>query len=220
MVGELRAQVHRGQVVELELRSIEARVRSVSVRLQARRVALARELASVQKRVDGLNGDMATVEQLVGDRYGIWFEGIVDGEIPVIGGVLQVCPVDMPHAYSDDFGAPRWAGGFHHHQGNDIFAPEGTPIRAPFDGTAVRAENTLGGLAVKVLGDGGYVYNAHLSAYGELGKVSVGTIIGYVGNTGDAVHSAPHNHFEWHPNGGDAVDPYPYLNAVCLPPSL
>lgn len=216
---DIESEIHRAQVADLELRGIESRIRTVSVRLEGRRADLAQELADVQRQVATLNGNMATVEQIVGRRYGAWFAGIVDGQVPVIGGVLQVCPVDMPHAYSDDFGAPRWAGGFHLHQGNDIFAPEGTAIRAPFDGKAVEAENTLGGLAVKVYGDGGYVYNAHLSAYGKLGRVTVGTIIGYVGNTGDAIDSAPHDHFEWHPNGGDAVDPYPYLNAVCLPPA-
>jgi murein DD-endopeptidase MepM/ murein hydrolase activator NlpD len=57
------------------------------------------------------------------------------------------------------------------------------------------------------------VYNAHLSSYGELGDVQVGDVIGYVGNTGDAL--GPHDHFEWHPGGGTAVDPYPHLIAVC-----
>jgi len=40
-------------------------------------------------------------------------------------------------------------------------------------------------------------------------------IIGRVGNTGDAVNTPPHDHFEFHPGNGAAVDPFPYLNAVC-----
>jgi murein DD-endopeptidase MepM/ murein hydrolase activator NlpD len=145
-------------------------------------------------------------------------------------GPLYVCPVDNPHAYGDSFGAPRFAGGYHPHAGNDILAPQGTPIRAPFDGTAEADPNGLGGNAVIVRGAEGYVYNAHLTAYGTMGQVSAGTVIGYVGNTGDAVGGPYHDHFEWHPNVmpaslwtsaygytviGSAIDPYPYLNEVC-----
>jgi murein DD-endopeptidase MepM/ murein hydrolase activator NlpD len=58
----------------------------------------------------------------------------------------------------------------------------------------------------------------------------VGTIIGYVGDSGDARGGPYHDHFEWHPNAmppslytssygytviGSAIDPYPYLNEVC-----
>jgi murein DD-endopeptidase MepM/ murein hydrolase activator NlpD len=105
---------------------------------------------------------------------------------------------------------------------------EGTPIVAPFDGRAVAGSNGLGGNTVTVYGSQGFVYNAHLSAYGHTGSVSAGTIVGYVGHTGDT--QTPHDHFEWHPNVipqdpwrspygytviGSAIDPYPYLNAVC-----
>jgi murein DD-endopeptidase MepM/ murein hydrolase activator NlpD len=136
----------------------------------------------------------------------------------VIGGSgpLYICPVQGKGFFSDDFGAPRYAGGFHSHQGNDIFARLGTPIVAPFDGTATASPNSLGGLAVKVSGTQGYVYNAHLVQYGKLGSVKAGTVIGYVGNTGDALGGPTHDHFEWHPGNGPAVDPYPFLSAVCL----
>jgi murein DD-endopeptidase MepM/ murein hydrolase activator NlpD len=129
------------------------------------------------------------------------------------GTVFQICPVDQPRAYTNDFGAPRSGG--RTHQGNDVFAPQGTPIRAPFPGTASEASNGLGGIAVKVYGEKGHVYNAHLSRIGTMGKVSAGTIIGYVGATGNARGTSPHNHFEWHPGDGSAVSPYSYLNEVC-----
>ncbi len=130
---------------------------------------------------------------------------------------FAVCPVQGPHAISNSFGI--WVhrseerGGDHIHQGNDITAPTGTPIVAPFDGLAVTSPNKLGGLAVKVFGDFGYVYNAHLSRYGRLGPVHKGDVVGYVGSTGNA--GGPHDHFEWHPGNGSAADPYPFLMQVC-----
>lgn len=128
-----------------------------------------------------------------------------------------VCPVQGPHAVADDFGIwvhhPKDEGGDHIHQGNDISAPLGTPIVAPFDGIAAVATNKIGGLAVKVFGQFGYVYNAHLSRFGTLGSVTKGTVVGYVGATGNA--GGPHDHFEWHPGGGPAVDPHAFLLQVC-----
>ncbi|MGZ4124132.1 MAG: murein hydrolase activator EnvC family protein [Actinomycetota bacterium] len=153
-------------------------------------------------------------------------------------GVFRVCPVDQPRAVYDGFGAPRYAGGYHPHAGNDILAPLGTPIRAPFDGVASGGYNTLGGNSVVVTGSQGFVYNAHLSQPSTAsGFVQAGQIIGYVGNTGDAVGGPTHDHFEWHPNvtpspgswpsspygysvidtgyGKPAVNPYPLLSQVC-----
>jgi murein DD-endopeptidase MepM/ murein hydrolase activator NlpD len=129
---------------------------------------------------------------------------------------LRTCPVHGRGFFSRDFGAPRYAGGYHPHAGNDIFAGGGTPILAPFDGTAVATPNQLGGQAVTVYGTPGYVYNAHLIAYGKLGAVRAGDVIGFVGNTGDAQGGPPHDHFEFHPRNGPAVDPYPYLLAACV----
>jgi murein DD-endopeptidase MepM/ murein hydrolase activator NlpD len=191
-------------------------LRMLSIQLATRRDVLLDQLKRADASGEVLVGAMATVEAFVGNT----FPGLrLSWTTPVVGGVLHVCPVDQPHSYTDDFGAPRWAGGYHPHQGNDIFAPEGTPIRAPFYGLAVQTPNTLGGRAVTVYGEAGYAYNAHLLEYGTLGKVTTGTIIGYVGNSGDAINSATHDHFEWHPGNGEAVDPFPYLNAVCLLPS-
>jgi murein DD-endopeptidase MepM/ murein hydrolase activator NlpD len=124
-----------------------------------------------------------------------------------------VCPVDRPREYTDDFGAARYVGGFHFHTANDITAPYGTKVRAPFDGRAEESWNPLGGLTVKVYGRLGYAVNAHLSKTGKLGRVEAGDVVGFVGQSGDAEN--PHDHFEWHPGGGDAVSPYRYLRAAC-----
>jgi hypothetical protein len=142
---------------------------------------------------------------------------------------LGLCPVDGSVSYWDDFGQPRYVGGYHPHWGNDIHAPTGRAIRAPFDGLAVKhSDGWFAGNYVSVIGAKGYVHNGHLSRFGTLGYVKKGTIIGYVGETGDA--KAPHDHFEWHPwvvstplheapSGFrrimDAIDPFPFLNQVC-----
>ena len=135
---------------------------------------------------------------------------------------FAVCPLDGPHAIADDFGImvqrSKARGGDHIHQGNDIYAATGTPIVAPFDGVAVDATNKLGGFAVTVYGEYGYVYNAHLSRFGTLGEVQRGDVIGYVGATGNA--GGPHDHFEWHPDNGDAVDPHEFLMLVCDAPLM
>ncbi|MEO8424468.1 MAG: peptidoglycan DD-metalloendopeptidase family protein, partial [Actinomycetota bacterium] len=75
--------------------------------------------------------------------------------------------------------------------------------------------NDLGGNAVLVYHDGGsdFTYYAHMSSYGASGHVGAGQVIGYVGSTGDT--SVNHLHFEYHPGGGGAIDPYQTLLAVC-----
>jgi peptidoglycan LD-endopeptidase LytH len=136
---------------------------------------------------------------------------------PGADGPFYWCPVDPPRSYIDDFGFPRVG---HTHQGNDIFAPEGTPIRAPFPGRAEEGYDGLGGIVVHVYSSqngGDYVYNAHLSRHAGVDGdfVRPGDLIGYVGDTGNAQGTSPHDHFEYHPGGGSAISPYVYLNEVC-----
>lgn len=125
---------------------------------------------------------------------------------------FDVCPVPDHTWIANDFGAPRVG---HTHQGNDIGARYGAEIVAPFAGSAKSSSSTTGGTQVYVYGQGGYVFNAHLSKVGQMGHVNPGDVIGYVGTSGNAASTAPHDHFEWHPGGGSAVDPYAFLMAVC-----
>ncbi len=132
---------------------------------------------------------------------------------------LKVFPVGGKHSYSNDYGAPRSQGG---HQGNDIMAVRGVPVRAVADGTIkrlTRAETGLGGIWIWLLDTrGNEYYYAHLNeitAGLEAGTaVTAGQVIGTVGNTGDARYGAMHLHFEIHPGGGGAVNPYTDLLAV------
>jgi murein DD-endopeptidase MepM/ murein hydrolase activator NlpD len=146
--------------------------------------------------------------------------------------ILKFCPVKGTTYFSDGFGAPRYAGGYHLHAGVDLVTARGTPIVAPFDGVARTSYNTLGGNAVYVTGQDGYVYNAHLDSYSanSNGPVKAGDVVGYVGDTGDAI-GTPHDHFEFHPFFpvpadwpvsfygyrviGTAINPYPLLVYAC-----
>lgn len=124
------------------------------------------------------------------------------------------CPVPAAH-FVDDFGYVRPDNG-HRHEGVDLFAPRGTPVVAPVAGTVALDPNHLGGKAVVLWGvDGIRYYGAHLDSYGRTGPVAAGTVIGRVGNTGDAVGGPTHLHFEVHPGGGPAVSPYPLLVRSC-----
>ncbi|HJS27490.1 MAG TPA: peptidoglycan DD-metalloendopeptidase family protein [Actinomycetota bacterium] len=135
------------------------------------------------------------------------------GSTVVVGsGAIQVCPVAGPVSFVDSFGWPRDG---HTHQGTDMISPAGTPVVAAHAGTVSHSSSSSGGLQAYVHGAGGYSFYAHLSGYSSAsGSVGAGTVIGYVGSTGNA-GSVNHLHFEWHPGGGSAVNPYPYLVAVC-----
>jgi murein DD-endopeptidase MepM/ murein hydrolase activator NlpD len=132
---------------------------------------------------------------------------------PSNAGSGIVCPVAGPHAFADTWGAARSGG--RSHEGVDMMAPAGTPLVAVESGYAQFKTTRLGGNSIWVNGASGtrYFY-AHLSAWeGSSRNVSRGEVIGYVGATGNT--TANHLHFEVHPGGGRAVNPYPYVRAVC-----
>ncbi len=132
---------------------------------------------------------------------------------PSNAGSGIVCPVAGPRAFGDTWGAARSGG--RSHEGVDMMSPGGTPLVAVESGSAQFKSTRLGGNSVWLNGNSGtrYFY-AHLSAWeGSSRNVSQGEVIGYVGATGNT--TANHLHFEVHPGGGRAVNPYPYVRAVC-----
>lgn len=133
--------------------------------------------------------------------------------------VLAAFPVTATCSFTDTYGAPRSGG--RKHEGVDIMMPTGTPIFAVMDGRISKKQiayaGSLGGNSLWLSAtDGTYFFHAHLSAFAdgiEVGSVvTAGMLIGYVGATGNA--SVPHLHFEIHPSGGAAVNPYPIVKAA------
>ncbi len=140
------------------------------------------------------------------------------GSTIYIENVLFPIAGDYGNPLINSWGFPRSGG--RRHKGIDIFAPHGTPLIAAERGVVTDVgEGKLGGLKVWLRGESGTDwYYAHLAAHapglveGQL--VEAGDLLGYVGTTGNAVGTPPHLHMQIHPNGGDAVNPYPMLNVI------
>ncbi|MDP8969408.1 MAG: peptidoglycan DD-metalloendopeptidase family protein, partial [Actinomycetota bacterium] len=131
-----------------------------------------------------------------------------------------LCPIAGRVQFINDWGFPRSGG--RTHQGTDLFADYGTPIVAIADGVVTTMhvmDEGLGGLTVTYSVDGHRFYNAHLSAIADGirdgARLRAGDVIGYVGVTGNARGTPPHDHFGWYPPGAGAVNPYPLLRAAC-----
>lgn len=138
--------------------------------------------------------------------------GLPAGTIPDF-----ICPVAGAVHFTNDWGNPRSGG--RTHKGTDMFAARGVPVVAVTDGTLRFSNGGLGGISIWLKGAGASYYYAHLDSRvaglsaGEY--VTRGTVIGYVGNTGNAYGGATHLHFQLHPGHGSAVNPYPTLAGAC-----
>ena len=136
---------------------------------------------------------------------------------------------DAPDPIRSRFGASR-DGGRREHHGIDIFAPRGTPVLAAADGVVVRSGNSgRGGLHVWQQAETasgqrlGSLYYAHLDAVEVLAgtRVTRGTRLGTVGNTGNARTTPPHLHFGLYRRYRGPVDPLPLVGERrVVPPPL
>lgn len=100
-----------------------------------------------------------------------------------------------------------------HHDGIDILAPSGTPIRASETGRVIYSDDSLRGygnmIIIKHAGVFTTVYAHNSVNYIEVGDfVEQGEVIGEVGSSGNA--EAPHLHFEIRRNR-TPKDPVVYL---------
>ena len=127
------------------------------------------------------------------------------------GGMF--CPVGGATSFVDSWGAPRSG---HTHQGVDMMGAYGTPLVAITSGTITYAAyDGSGGNMIFLSGDDGhqywYMHNQQNLVTG--GHVSAGQQIATLGDTGNAA-GTPHLHFEYHPGGGAAINPYPLGKSV------
>jgi peptidoglycan LD-endopeptidase LytH len=190
---------------EAELQARKAEQDALVARLADQRAALETALASA-------DAALHTIEAVAFAQGG--FDGINDAAAGRFKTGATVCPISGPMAHVNDWGAPRSGG--RTHQGNDLFAPMGTPDVAVIDGITRWDFDDLGGQGVWLDGvDGVSYYYAHLSRFeGPPRMVHAAEVIGYVGDTGNAKGGAPHTHFGIRANG-QMVNPYPTVLALC-----
>ena len=131
----------------------------------------------------------------------------------------KACPVNAATSFSDTWGAPRSGG--RSHKGVDMVSARNAPLVAIESGTVTRTSNSsLGGLSIYLTGvSGSRYYYAHLEyiadGIGSGTAVSVGDLLGGNGSSGNAPDWLPHLHFQYAPPGGDWVNPYPLVRALC-----
>lgn len=192
-----RAQLGRAQ---REASSILNNLRRLRQQLKER--AASRKVA-LRRLTDEIRGSVAV--------YGTT---AVARDVAVYGTDGFIFPVAAPHRFSNDWHQPRSGG--RKHKGTDVMASMGAPLLSVVGGTVRFGSNELGGTTIHLDGaDGADYYYAHLSGYAQGvtsgATVAPGRLIGYVGDSGNAKGTSPHLHFEIHPDGGAAVNPYPTL---------
>jgi murein DD-endopeptidase MepM/ murein hydrolase activator NlpD len=213
LVEQRRIEDEERRRIEAETRRLEEERRKAE---EAARNATSTTLATTTTSTD----ETETTTTLAGSTT-----TTVEGEttttttttVAPAGGM--VCPVDGFSAFTDTWGAPRSGG--RSHQGVDMLASRGTPLVAIEAGTIRRMGNGgLGGITIWLTGQSGdEYYYAHMDAWApglSVGQsVGAGELVGSVGSTGNASYAVPHLHFEFHPGGGSAVNPYPLVKGLC-----
>ena len=118
-------------------------------------------------------------------------------------------------SWVDTWGAPRFGPGpiVRTHEGQDVFCEYGDPVIATEPGRVEFADGGLGGKVARLhRSDGSYWYYAHLSdwntkEFSSNDAVEPGDVIGFCGNSGNALTTPPHVHFGWYKSSGIAKNP-------------
>lgn len=225
---EVRAALQRDleRAAELEQRleaeERERQRRAEEARQQREREAReAREAAAEQRAASGPSGRSGDGSGTGGSNgsgsrgsNGSGSGGAGGGSAPVSAGMA--CPVGQPRSFTDTWGAARSGG--RAHRGTDILAPYGTPVYAIVDGTwSIQSPGPSAGLWAILRGsDGNQYWYMHLQSHtvANGARVTAGQQTATNGDTGNA-RGTPHVHFELHPGGGSAINPYATLRRAC-----
>jgi peptidoglycan LD-endopeptidase LytH len=197
--------------MDAEADRLEAEL-ATAQRAQAEVEERIREEEAARRETERQAQDRAAREQAAPTRPHSSSGGTSGGGSGSTGGII--CPIRGPVSFVDSWHAPRHQGP---HLGVDLMSPRGTSNVAVVSGDAEMRGGGISGNGVRLHGDDGNLYYYfHLDGYaGGSRHVSQGDVVGYTGNTGDASGGPPHTHFEIHPGGGAAVNPYPAVRAVC-----
>ena len=164
------------------------------------------DLNRVNKRDSDRESMIASRKQL-SEQTRALFTPLTELRMPVVG-VTQ-------RQLSDSWGDPR-DGGERRHKGIDIFAPRGTAVIAVSDGViSYIGDQPKGGHCLWLTTESGAsFYYAHFDRWApgiyEGMEVATGDLLGFVGNTGNAISTPPHLHFGISQNH-EMVNPYPLL---------
>lgn len=206
----LRADLERLEELGDELREVLAVQRERAVEIE-------RELASAREAEQRLVRQQRERErEQARQRAAATAPSAATSPAPASGGSGMTCPIDQPRSFTDTWGDARSGG--RSHRGTDLLSPSGTPIRAITSGVwDIRSPGPSAGLWAILRGDDGNQYwYMHLQSHTvpDGARVSAGQQTGTNGDTGNA-RGTPHLHFELHPGGGAAVNPYSLLRRVC-----
>jgi murein DD-endopeptidase MepM/ murein hydrolase activator NlpD len=177
-----------------------AQLRSDLNRQISRDVARKPSLAPTKKTAKARDKEFA-------DKAKALFAPLSTIRMPIVG-------ITASHLY-DSWGDPR-EGGRRRHRGIDIFAARGTQVVAVTDGIiSFIGEQPKGGHCIWLTTESGRsFYYAHLDRWApglyEGMEVQTGDLLGFVGNTGNALTTPPHLHFGINEND-EMVNPYPVL---------
>jgi len=207
-----RVEVDQAAAAQVALEQSRELIRVREAELLALQEVLEAEAAVLQEELDRASQQAEEIRTLVARQRRV-DRGAQQG--------IYACIFDRGATrFRDTWGAPRSGG--RRHKGTDVFAAYRAPVYAITSGVVHRHSNSgLGGIGLYLRGDDGNIYYyAHLDSIDPAARVgtrvTAGELVGRNGYSGNASRSAPHVHFELHPGGGAAINPYRWLAAACF----